>query len=157
MKKVSNLFPKQLSVLEDLFAGELNEDEVLKKWKVRTRTYLKWHMTENFAAEYKRRLKQARIKSELIIARFAPVAAGKLVQLTQSEKEETARKACLDIIKQINPKAKKKSAGKETPKEEIEELPPELASKLLDALAKSEEPADTGSGYEVDKGGEDKI
>ncbi len=140
MSRGKRLCPKQLNVLEDLFSCELDEEEVLKKWKVRQRTYQNWHLMENFAAEYKRRLKQVRRKSELIIARFAPAAAGKLVQLTQSDKEETARKACLDIINQINPKPKKKSTRKETQKEE-KKLSPELTSKLLTALTENDKKA----------------
>ena len=135
MRRVKNLFPTQLKVLDDLFTAELDEEAVLKKWRVKPRTYARWHTMENFAAEYKRRLKQVRLKSELIITRFAPVAAGKLVELTQSKRQETARKACVDIINQVNPRVKKKEPDKEKQKEGNEELPPEVASRLLDALA----------------------
>ena len=136
MSKGKYLNKKQSGVLTDLFTGQLDEEEVLEKWKVMRATYSRWHKTANFAAEYKKRLKQANRKSELIIARFAPVAASKLVELTQSEKEETARKACLDVINHSRGKAKKSSDGKEPPEaEQRPKLSPEKASRLLAALA----------------------
>ncbi len=46
------------------------------------------------------------------------MAASKLVELTQSEKEETARKACLDVINHFRRKAKESSDGKEQPEAE---------------------------------------
>jgi hypothetical protein len=145
MPKVKQLWSKQLGVLKDLFTGQLGEEEVLKKWRVTRRTYVGWHTTASFAAEYKRRLKQAKLEGERILARYSSTAASKLVELTQSEKEETARKACLDIINHPDRKAKSRSARKTEPKaEELPELPPETVSRLLAALAEDEEPAKAG-------------
>ena len=142
MSKAKYLNKKQSGVLKDLFTGQLDEEEVLEKWKVMRQTYSRWHKTAMFAAEYKRRLKQAKRKSELIIARFAPAAASKLVKLTQSKKEETARKACLDLINYSVRKAKKKSESKEQPKDEqMPDISPEKASRLLDVLYEDDKPA----------------
>jgi hypothetical protein len=66
------------------------------------------------------------------------VAAKKLVELTQSKKEEIARKASLDVINHFRRKPKSISRGKEQAKEELPYLSPEKASRLLDALADDE-------------------
>ncbi|MCK5225610.1 MAG: hypothetical protein KAQ89_02730 [Planctomycetes bacterium] len=89
---------KQLTLIEDLFAGEIDEKQIIEKNKITKNTYNKWLADENFTAEIARRIAVARLQSKLLIARFSLAAAAKLVQLTESEKEETARRACLDII-----------------------------------------------------------
>jgi uncharacterized protein (DUF2384 family) len=61
MPKVKQLLQKQLEVIEDLFDAKLSEEEALKRRGVRPRTYRRWHTTPNFAAEYKKRLKQAKL------------------------------------------------------------------------------------------------
>jgi hypothetical protein len=96
-------------------------------------------MDENFTNEFDRRLESARRKSDLIIARFAYLAASKLALLTESENQETARKACLDIISLLR---KDKPASQDETADNSEnhpaELPPELAGRLLAALANAE-------------------
>jgi hypothetical protein len=139
MSKVKHLWSRQLGVLNDLFTGQIEEEEVLKKWRVTRQTYVRWHTMANFTAEYKRRLKQAKLEGERILARYSSTAASKLVELTQSEKEEIARKASLDVIHYFRRKPKSRSAGKKEPEaEKLPDLPPEKASRLLAALAASE-------------------
>ncbi len=79
LPKTKYLTKRQKGVLEDLFSGGLNEQEILKKWKVRRRTYHKWHGQEIFATEFKRLVNVARSKCELIFARYAADVASKLV------------------------------------------------------------------------------
>jgi hypothetical protein len=140
MPKVKQLSQKQLEVIEDLFEEGLDEEAVLKKRRVRRRTYRRWHTMANFTAEYKRRLKQAKLECERIMAKYSNVAASKLVELTQSKKEEIARRASLDVIHYFRRKTKTKSrsASKTEPEaEKLPDLPPETASRLLAALAAS--------------------
>ena len=76
------------------------------------------------------------------MAKYSCLAAAKLVELTTSGKEETARKACLDIIapptltakKTRTPAEQQGTADKQTP-----QLSPQTASKLLAALAEEKE------------------
>jgi hypothetical protein len=137
MPDVKQLTKKQLSVIDDLFAGELEEQQVFEKHRINKRLYDKWLTEENFAGEFDRRIKSAHRHGELIIARFANVAAAKLVQLTESENQETSRKACLDVINYLRQKAE--PGSEEQPEaEQPPDLPPELASRLLAALAVSE-------------------
>ncbi|MHC4890828.1 MAG: hypothetical protein ACYTEO_15340, partial [Planctomycetota bacterium] len=125
---------------EDMFSGELDEQAVLAKHKVSRSLYDRWLADDGFAEQFSRRIASAHRQSELIIARYAPLAAAKLVQLTESENQETARKACLDIISLPKTGTTKiegpDKAGKDSEKQ-AEQLPEATASRLLAALAES--------------------
>ena len=134
-KKQKSLSKRQLAVIDELFAGGMDETEVLARHKVSTRLYRGWLADELFAGELRFRIESARRAGELIIARYTPVAAVKLVGLIDSKKDETVRRACLDIM----------SAGRQTDETTTDsaesnksqpDLPPALASKLLEVLAK---------------------
>ena len=140
-KKQKHINKKQLRVIEELFAGDMNEAEVLKKHSVSNRLYSKWLRDEVFSGELRFRIESGQRQGELIIAKYVPVAAAKLVALTESGKEETARKACLDVI------SLPVSFG-QPEREDVPEkngldpeagLSPALAGKLLAALAKEEQ------------------
>jgi hypothetical protein len=137
---MDRLSKKQLAVIEDLFAGELDEAAVLQRHKVSQRLYNKWLADEGFAAAFAERIGRAYRQSQLIIARYAPLAAAKLVQLTASDNAETARKACLDIISMPTAYPRLGVAGTATdPAGAHGELSPEAASRLLAALAETDE------------------
>jgi hypothetical protein len=145
---MDRLSKKQLAVIEDLFAGELDEAAVLQRHKVSRRLYNKWLADEGFVAAFAERIGRAYRQSQLIIARYAPLAAAKLVQLTESDSAETARKACLDIISNpaINCGAKYGSvvpveagATSNQPRATSDGLSAETASRLLAALAETDE------------------
>lgn len=140
-EKQKQMSKRQLAVIEDLFAGNMDEAEVLKKHSVSNRLYSKWLRDEVFSGELRFRIESGQRQSELIIARYVPAAAAKLVALTESGKEETARKACLDIISL--PVSFGQSERQDVPeKNELNPeagLSPALAGKLLAALAKEEQ------------------
>ena len=145
MPDVKPLTKKQLAVIEDLFAGELDEQQIFEKHRINKRVYDKWLAEDNFADEFDRRVKSAHRRGELIIARFANVAAAKLVELTESENQETSRKACLDVINYLRQKAEPSPDPDGQPEaEKLPDLPPELASRLLAALAASKASANAG-------------
>ncbi|MHC4309749.1 MAG: hypothetical protein ACYSSN_07375 [Planctomycetota bacterium] len=98
MPGAKQLTKKQLAVIEDLFAGELDEQAILDKYKLSRKLYNQWRNDDSFAEQFDKRITDAYRQSDVLIARYAPVAAAKLIQLTESDKPETARKACLDII-----------------------------------------------------------
>jgi hypothetical protein len=134
MPDTQTITKKQRAVLEDLFAGEIEEQEVFEKLRISRRTYEKWLANDNFAAEFDRRIKSAHRESELVIARYASIAAMKLINLTESKNEETSRKACLDVIDYLRQKAE--PVPKDKPEnEKLPDLSPELADRLLAALA----------------------
>ena len=96
--KKKQLRKKQFAVIEDLFSNEFDEQAVLKRHDVTRNVYNKWLEDDNFSGEFNRRISSAHRQSRIIIAKYASLAAAKLVELTESDKEETARKACIDII-----------------------------------------------------------
>ncbi len=141
MPKKEKLSKRQLDVIEDLFAGELDEQAILQKHKVRAKLYNQWQAEDAFIEQLEKRIAAAHRQSAALIARYAPIAAAKLVQLTQSEKVETARKACLDIISMQNlTTSPAQAAGKPQPvNPDTSGHPPQLteqtAAKILAILA----------------------
>src|SRR6056297_1076944 len=99
-----NLTTKQCKVIDGLFAESLEESKALEKYNVSKNVYRKWLGQREFIDEIAMRLESSRRQSEMIIAKYAPVAAVNLVGLMDSEKEETSRKACLDIIETVEKK-----------------------------------------------------
>jgi hypothetical protein len=151
MSREKSLSRRQLAVIDDLFAGELEEHAVLTKHKVSDRLYDKWLADERFSEALSWRISRAHRQSQLIVARYAPLAAAKLVQLTESDSQETARKACLDIISRAcfspqvypgGPNPQINLGAKYLDSEAPPDLAPETASRLLAALAEIQvEPA----------------
>jgi hypothetical protein len=147
MSKSKCLSKRQLAVLEDLFIGELDEPEVLEKHGIHPQHFEQWFAKGSFRRQFEQRITRAYRESRLILARCAPLAAAKLVALTDCEKEETARKACLDIIAlqaSTIPRTPTEMPMTTPPKEGLPALTPETASRLLAALAK--EPPESGAG-----------
>ncbi len=137
MRKKNKVTKRQLDVIEDLFAGEIDEGAVLEKHNVNARLYSKWQGEDVFIEHFEKRIAAAHRQSAAMIASYAPVAAAKLVDLTQCKKEETARKACLDIIAmQPSPTAapKPQAANPETP-DLPQQLTQKTATKILEILA----------------------
>jgi len=135
--KTKRLSARQIAVIDELFTGEASEQDVLAKCKVSRKLYGRWLTDETFAAELDRRMAEAYRRSVLLIARHAPKAADRLLELTKCEKEETARKACLDIISL--PGTGQTTAASETSPAGSPKLTPETAGKLLAVLAGTNE------------------
>lgn len=133
-----NLNKKQFAVIDELFKGELSEEQICEKYAVTPAKYRKWLTDENFTKEFSRRIEWLNLQSQALIARYSSLAAAKLVELIDSEKDETRRKACLDVLsltkdenKNQNPPLHSQNSQPDAPTE----LPAQTASKLLAALA----------------------
>jgi len=128
---------EQKAVLKDLFDGELDEQAVLAKHGVSVKTFNNWLKDELFSAEYDSRLLNLGRDGTVMLAKYMPVAASRLIELTDSKNQETARKACLDIINFQHQPAGRQADGQLQAERQDEniELSPELASRLLAALA----------------------
>jgi len=138
MARRKYLSQKQLTVLDDLFGGDLDEQEVLDKHKVRRSTYDRWLADKLFAERFKQYINGLTRRSELLMAKYGCLAAAKLVELTASEKEETARRACLDIIslpKFATDNNPKPAESQPAAQPQAQQLTPQTASRLLAALA----------------------
>ncbi len=142
MVKRKKLSKKQLAVIDDLFSGELDEQAVLDRHKVKRNVYNRWQTDGLFVSEFDLRIMSAHRQSAALIAKYATLAAAKLVQLTESEKEETARKACLDIISLQALLDKRIAQPSESQSEQtypLQKITEQTASRLLAALAQEEQ------------------
>lgn len=138
MDRQRRLTQRQLAVLDDLFGSELDEEGVLEKHRVRRSTYDRWQGDKVFSERFKQHLNGLKRRSELLMAKYSCLAAAKLVELTTSDKEETARKACIDIItlpNKISEEVEQVNKSERGEVEEISELSPKRASRLLAVLA----------------------
>ena len=136
MPKQKRLTKKQLSTIDEIFEGRLEINAILAKHRVSRSRYDEWLADPEFAAEFDRRIQWLARHSQVLIARYAPLAAAKLVQLTESEKEETARKACLDIISLPNITSQtEKPPEPDSNQPHSPKLTPETAGKILALLA----------------------
>lgn len=143
--KKKRLNKRQLAVVDDLFAGKMTEEEILEKHNLSISMLRKWLTKDNFNDELTRRTEAARRQSEMIIVRFAPAAAAELVALTECEKEDVRRKACLDIITAAGGNPGSAIAAESGPAVgNIEKtaapawLSPQLASRLLAVMAEGD-------------------
>lgn len=132
------LTTRQLNVIEDLFVSELTEQDILDKHKVPRRLYNKWLTDKLFTEHLDRRIAASYRQSAAYIARCAPLAAARLVELTESQKVETARKACLDIISMKSEGQNPAGTSTNNPTSDGDEHPKlsnETAGKILAILA----------------------
>lgn len=138
MAKKRYLRKKQLDVMEELVNGELDEQEALKKHGVQQSTFNRWLQDRLFAAELGRRMRWLKRRGDLRVARCKSKAADQLAKLTASDKPETARKACLDILRldEAADFGSEQCEGKCSDEEgQYEDLSAETAGKLLAVLA----------------------
>jgi len=135
---------KQLAVLDEIFLGELDEQQVLDKYKVSRAVYYRWLSDDDFAEHFDRWIAASYRQSAALVARYATIAAARLVQLTESTSPETARKACLDIITYHGLEARERHKTYHERQATSDEpaasgLSPETAGKILEVLAKESE------------------
>lgn len=138
MREQKQLSKRQLAMVEDLFAGGLDEQQVLDKYKVSRRLFNRWLAEPAFAEHLRRYIDAVHLRSAMLVARKASEAADALVGLTKSSQGETARKACLDIIQMNAPSRSDDDSA--TPDNELANHPSltdETAGKILAALAES--------------------
>jgi hypothetical protein len=134
MTKPKSLTRRQLAVLEELFAEKADDKAILDKYKVDLKLFNKWLTEPAFIEQLDKYMAAARRRSALHLARLALKAASRLVALSEQDKGETARKACLDIISP----PERSAGGVVAPADAPPECPPlsqETASRLLEALA----------------------
>ncbi|GEM_PF-692216 len=129
--KPKYLTRKQKGVINDFFAGTLTEQQIFDKWHVTGQTYYRWHSDKLFVDEFNKRLIFARRQHEFNFARYTSQIDACLMDLTKSQKDETARKACMDMINYEN-------NLKDPVKSEFEKVPkihPQLSGRIFKALA----------------------
>lgn len=139
MSKKKRLSPRQFAVIEDLFAGKLDETAVLKQHNVSRTLYNQWLADPAFTEQFDLLIAGAYRRSAFQNARNASKAAKQLLTLAETGTGETARKACLDIIN-MHPSIRltdspAASTDNQSSVTEPSKLTPETAGKLLAVLA----------------------
>jgi len=139
-KKTQKLSKRQINVLNAMFSGDLTLNDILKSCRVSQITYYEWLSDSFFMAAFDKRIDSARAVLTSTLAAYSQAALLSLVNLTRSEKTETARKACLDIVKLVQNEKDEQDAKFEIPNvprlsvgQEV--LSPEQSSSILNALA----------------------
>lgn len=89
---------KKDKVIREILKGETDEDEILRKNKVGRKEFETWLDSEEWQAQFERHVRKNERRAQILITNFLTVAAAKLVGLTESDKDDTARKSCLDIL-----------------------------------------------------------
>ncbi len=136
MAKGKCLTKLQKEVIEELFDGEKDEQKILSDRKVGGVTFERWFNNPRFVLEIERRVQW----SELMLLRNKALASKKLVVLTETKSAETARKACLDILKLSRVVDISGAVGDK--EKSSSELTPELAGRVLAAMARAKRDGD---------------
>ena len=89
---------KQFLAINDLFEAGGDEAAVLEKHKIKLAVWLKWQKDKDFNDEIARRMAALEMQGQILIAKYRPHAIAQLVQLCNSENNETSRKACIDML-----------------------------------------------------------
>ncbi len=139
-EKTKKISSRQINVLDGLFTGELTLNEVLKKCRVSQITYYDWLSDSLFMSAFDKRVDSARAVLTSTLAAYSQTALLSLVNLTRSEKTETARKACLDIVKLVQDEKDEQATKDDTPamptlSHQGRTLTPSESSSILQALA----------------------
>ena len=92
------LTKKQLLVAQAVYEGRLNEPELCREFKVTAATLVRWLGEEDFQAELGRLCAESVHQTRRILSRYGPTAALQLATLLGSEKDDTVRRAALDLV-----------------------------------------------------------
>jgi len=85
-------------IAEALFLEQATPETIQAKFGVKPSLLARWLRQPEFQDLIDALADDSRRQARLLFARCATIAAGRLLKLVQSEKEETARKAALDIL-----------------------------------------------------------
>jgi hypothetical protein len=132
-KKEAVLTGQQIAVLDDIFKGDLSEEDAVKKHSVSKALYRRWLNDGAFANEIENRTASLQRQSKLIIAKLTSYAAVKLVEFMNSDKTDVVRKACFDTMSFSVETANGK--GSKSANDAAGQFDSELAGRLLGILA----------------------
>ncbi len=139
-KSKGSLQKRGLAAVDTIVGGK-DETNALKICRVSPQQFGMLLNNADFANQVRQRITGSAIRTELLIAQYGQVAAAKLIGLTECDKEETGRKACLDVIELL-----RKGTQETMQKKEVEsivhasglEMTPTQASRVLALLAEEE-------------------
>ncbi len=124
---------KQRDFLIEILDKRIAVETAMERLDIGAELLCQWFSSSAFLAELAKRIEFITKRSEMLISQHRLTAVEKLVLLTNCDKEETARKACLDII-ELTADAEKDEKDADMP-----QISPETAAKLLEILANASE------------------
>lgn len=139
-RKYHRLGKRQRAVITDMFENGLTKSQALEKNKVPKWLFRKWQANDFFVEQSRERVREATQQSSLVVARIFPQAAKRLAELIISEKDEIARKACLDLVSLRKADIEQEQTEKAEDEDEPLDISDEKASRMLAILAEDDEP-----------------
>ena len=92
------LTKQQVRVAADVYGGRLSEKALVLRHKVSLKVLREWLRMPEFQDELQRLCVESMQETRCTISRYGPVAALKLAELLASGKEDTVRRAALDLV-----------------------------------------------------------
>jgi len=89
---------RQKEVAQALYEGRYSEAEVIEQFNLRPQLLRRWLVAPDFQKELQRLCEVSARETRFTICRYGPIAALRLAELIGSEKDDTARRAALDMI-----------------------------------------------------------
>ena len=135
------IYTKKRKFLDELFENAYAQAAAKKKLDVSSYIYKRWLNDPQFEAEFNSSIKILLKDCEIQLAQFAPFAVKKLIDLTESEKDELKLKASIEILKMVNLFENEKNndfGGKLIQEKNLETLSDETASRILSALVENQ-------------------
>ena len=132
-----SLTKEQLQIIDDLFESGGDESAVLQKHNISFRDWQQRLVDKDFADEITARMESSKRQGQIILSKYVPFAAAKLVQLCESENQETSRKAVLDILNLQTGRIEISNLKSQISDTAPPSLDPATASKILAVLAES--------------------
>lgn len=136
---------RQNQVLHALAEGQ-TASEICRKMGVKPGNLKRWMKTDIFRAELAGRIEASRQMGNVLLTRCMPEAAVKLAGLMEAENPETARKACVDVLKLQTLLTHRQMRHREKKPSEIDS---KLAERLLKIL--TADPVDESGGVDSEK------
>jgi hypothetical protein len=134
-KSTGCLTAEQLQIIDELFESGGDEAAVLQKHNITFADWQKQLADKDFADELAARMESSKRQGRIILSKYAPYAATKLIQLCESENQETARKAALDILNLQTGRPDISNLKSQISDTKLPSLDAETASKILAVLA----------------------
>jgi hypothetical protein len=129
------------TVITDLFENHVSESDVCIRHGLALDELRRWYRDDAFRQEVSLRLFAPVAKARALLARNAASAVTKLICLSESDKDEVARKACLDILRLL---PWVHDEVRELPADQIgtdpSRLAAEAASRILAVFAEGRQP-----------------
>ncbi len=125
---------KQKEAIDELYQGDGDELAVCSKLNIKNSQWQSWLGSREFSSELEYRTAALKRQTEIMLAKYSPLAVAVLISLCKSQSDETSRKACVDILQiALNLQSRQPEASNDN--RQTPEIDQETASAVLAVLA----------------------